>query len=791
MKILVNVEPSDGGHRQFIRHLLSSRGCEVHFHQKPLGRRALMTEAAINGCQGILVCNKATLQGLVACPVKVRTLFNFRGSRILLPLSELPNAPTIPCVIINPLWHTTKTPQGTFLFNADVDKLYFKGVPTPKIGGTMVSDVKQLPALLQTIKDSVLVACDIETTGLDLDKFYNRKLGKELFASGVVEVRPIYITSIAYSCLKTDGTIVNFALPFVNYDEEYWESDADFASVILFLRLSVSFKHVPFVFHNGLYDIVHLTQYQAFVANWLWDTMGAQHAWYAELDKNLGFTTSICCPDFIQWKFEIHSKDLVTFLHYNMKDTYWTLRVAMHQIKHMPTWAKANYYKGFKVIASCLYAALEGMEVDNEVRLATLAIREPIKEAAFQSLDKMTGLNDFNPGSWQQKEELFYTILGAKKPMKGKSKSCTDEVNLAALAEQNPLYGRYTDAIKEYQSQTKAISTYFKYRQRNGKLLFALTPFNTDTGRMACSASSFNCGTQVQNIPSYGKKQLVCKEGWVWVNIDYSKVEAVLTAYMANCPALIKAVTDTEFDFYRTLGTMFFGIPYNEVTTRFRNKVLKKIVHGTNYMMGAATFIDQVGIGELLAGAKILGYTIKNYTDRLRKIYTMRDFAQSLLDAYHDRFPEIKVFYADTKLQIMKKAALTSPTGYTRLFFGDISTNYQVLLSGVAHRPQGWAAEAMKTAVHKIWDEVLTQPEWRQDARFKAQVHDSHISIVKRKRLLEYIGVIAPMMIVPLTVNGHTITLNIDIEIGSRSYGNLTEIAYDRSTKQHVLPEVF
>lgn len=787
MKILINSTSRDNSHKQYLNYVLGSRGIEAAMTTKTLTSDDLYHMAKTLKCDGIVVCNPCTLENLVSAPEKQLTLDNFRGTRLLFG--------STPCVITNPLWHLTSVPHGRWLFDSDVDKIAFGSWEGPSMEGEFVSSTLVLPHVLKEIANSVLCSVDIETNGEDVDKYYSRKVGKEELAAGRLEVRPVFITSISYSLLRLDGSIYSYVIPIVDFDREYW-SEFELATVFRFLRDSMD-TDAPLVFHNGVYDVLHLIQYRAWPKNWAFDTLGFQHAWYVELPKNLGFVASICCPDYKQWKFEMKqaagARDLQQLLTYNMKDTYWTLRIALHQLQHGPEFAKKNFLKSFKMIPSSMYAHFEGMRIDNEVRLAEMNRRQAIMDDRKARLKVMAGSEDFNPGSWQQLEELFYIVLGAKKPGIGKSKSCTDEKNLQAVATQHPLFARYVTAILEYKEQSKAIGTYFKFRQRNGKLMYQLSPWVTDTGRFASQASSFNCGTQVQNIPYYAKTQLVPDEGWVWVNIDYSKVEAVITAYMAQALKLIKAVTDTERDFYMTLGELFFEIPYEEVTKDFRNKVLKKIVHGTNYMMQGKTFIENAGADNLYDGAQTLGITIsnRNINSGTHKLMTMLSFANMLLEKYHEPFPEVRQFYAATKETLLREGRLTSPCGWTRLFFGDVTKDHGVLRSAVAHQPQGLAAEYMKMAVKDIFDKMVCSSDWVGDIRYKAQVHDSWVGAVRIERLGEALPLLRQHMLQTIVVHGREVTIPIDVEISTKSYGEMVELEYDKQLGKYILPDVF
>ena len=208
---------------------------------------------------------------------------------------------------------------------------------------------------------------------------------------------------------------------------------------------------------------------------------------------------------------------------------------------------------------------------------------------------------------------------------------------------------------------------------------------------------------------------LIADPGYVLCEPDNSQSEARCTAYLAQDTHLITALETPGRDFYRTLGTLFFGMVYEDVTTEFRNLVLKKIVHGTNYMMGADTFIVNAGIENLLFAANVLGVRIG--TDMSLKV-----FASHLLDKYHEPFKRIRAWYAEVKNEIRTTSMLVSPLGHTRFFFGDIDKKHQIFSSAVAHGPQNLSVTILNKGWWRQWQLQKREPV---AFRMKAQIHDS------------------------------------------------------------------
>jgi DNA polymerase I-like protein with 3'-5' exonuclease and polymerase domains len=682
----------------------------------------------------------------------------------------------------------------------DLDKINLYGLPMPEHSRIKVQRISQLQLCLNALRAGVLSAWDIETNGEEIDKFYGRATTKRGMEAGDIslEVKPIYITSISISIMQRDGNIVSYGIPFTGFKEEVW-SVQEFTSVIKFLR-EAGDTPTPKVFHNGMYDLTHLINYGCHPQNYMWDTMGAAHAEYAELPKSLDFVASYLFPHYSYWKYKsklaAKQGDISQLLVYNMDDTYWTLMIAIMQMCASDQWVHVNNAMTFKMVYPCLYSGFEGALVDNTVRARLLEQAKREKNESLRILRLMTANPGFNPGSWQQLEELLYGVLGAKKPKIGKSKSCTDEKNRAAVALQHPILARFVTEIDIYKKKDKAIGTYFRYLQRLGRLLYELNPWGTETGRMASRSSNFNCGTQVQNIPYYGKEQLVPDEGFVWINADFSKAEAVCTAFISVCHALIRAVSDEERDFYKNLAVIFFHFAYEDVTPELRNKVMKKIVHGTNYMMGAKTFTENMGIENMQLGASILGINLDNSAPKVNygqqaKKMKIFDFANFLISTYHSPFPEIKAWYKKTAQTIVREGKLTSVLGWTRLFFGDPTRHHKVLRSGVAHQPQNLSVSLLNKAMRAVYDRLVLAQDWMGDYRLKGQCHDSIMSQVLAERLLEALHIQRDCMTIPVCFPeiDQPMIIKVDFEISTKSYKELTAVEYKNG--RFILPEVF
>lgn len=775
MRILVNYNKEEQAYLGVLQFHLRSRNIEAIATSSVLDIGQLMDKAASIKAHAVLCCNPWTLKNLT--PGEKATLDEYRGSVLRYPT---------PVVICNSLAHTQTVDHGSWLLGIDIDKLKDARKQTSEIAYTILRTTDLFQEARGFLSACILIAYDIETAtfGGTPDKAIED--GSFPIEERMPEAGDTLITCVTWCGLHRDGSIKSYVLPLINFRETYWVEDQSYAQALTLLREINSFK-IPFVMHNGMYDVTHSLCYGAAPSHWTLDTMALAHSEFSSLPKDLAFVASLYVQEYIQWKNEAEaaskSKDIEAYWGYNAKDGYYTLRICIEQLRKLPAYARKNYALQFPMVYPSLYCNFEGFAVDLEVRNRLRKEALEKKDNALARLRVMAASADFNPGSPKQVAHLIYDVFGATDPhigwkkdpktkKKTKSSRGTNEKNLAACGEQHPFLLRLTDAIIGYREQAKAIGTYFDYKLKHGRLLWALNPFGTDTIRMACTGSSFWSGTQVQNIPPYAKGMLVAEDGWELMEADQSQSDARGTAYLSQDQALIQALETPGKDFYTTLGFLFFAIPYESVSKAFRNAVLKKIVHGTNYMMGAATFIENAGVQNLLIGADTLGIKISMSAKPEAGAVALKTFATDLLEAYHKPFSRVREWYKEVKAEVRTTHLLKSPSGYTRYFFGDIDKKYQIFSSAVAHGPQHLTGQVLNKGFWKIWK---LQKERPKDMRMKAQIHDSVLVQYNDQWFnIDFVQEILDRMRNPVKIHNRTLLIPVDYKLG-QSWGNMKE----------------
>ena len=742
MQILVNYGKDDKPRLDQLAYLLQNQGVTAFSTAHDLTLAELLKKANDAGCQAILLNNETTLNHCLH--EKNPTVDNWRGSRLDF---------SIPVFIINKLAHIDTVPYGRWLMEKDIAKLKSARRKAQPFTFEKLLRPKDFKGALVDLSQAEAIYYDIETKTYD-------PVG--------LEVGTTVITCASWTGIYHNGVLRTYMLPLIDFGRTHWDSDKEYTKALQFLRDVNSLPNIK-AMHNGMYDATHSIRYHAAPLNYVYDTMAGAHAQYSELPKDLAFVASYNLYDYQNWKGDAASaskeKDIEKYWAYNAKDTWHGARIMIEQLRNMPEYARVNFADKFKLTYPALYCNFEGIVVNPDTRIALRQTAEDSLVEAEKRLRVKVADPSFNPGSWQQVEKYVYRVFGGKNPKMGKSKSGTDEKNLTVVASQHPILARLCNDILTYRGEQKAIGTYYDFLQFKGRLLWALNPFGTDTERLACSASSLWCGTQVQNIPGYAKIMLEADEGYELFEADEKQAEGRTTAYCSQEEALIFALEDAHKDFYKTLGTLFFDIPYEQVTDFFRNKVLKKIVHGTNYMMGAKTFIENIGIMILYETASKLGLKIvpivkKNSTNEV----TLTAFAKSLLEGYHKPFPRVREWYKEIYNEVNTTGMLVSPLGHTRRFFGNIARDHRMLRSAVAHQPQNLSGAVLNKGFLRIYKELVLKENG--DFRLKAQIHDSVFGQWKVEKRDYYANKVIECMRNPVVVHGRTMIIPVDLKYG-------------------------
>lgn len=483
---------------------------------------------------------------------------------------------------------------------------------------------------------------------------------------------------------------------------------------------------VPKVMQNGKYDCNYLMRYGAPPVAYYFDTANMLHAWYSELPKDLGSVAAFFIRNSVYWKDMAKTNDKHDYYKYNALDTWNTVEAAVAWFHEAPDWAKRNYVDEFMCVPPDIMCELRGLKRDQAALAREAAKSEEVQVKLLKSLQTMTGHADFNPSSPKQVLQLL-KVLGYKKALS------SDEKTLQEARLAHPLLERFIDKILEYRGERKLSSTYLKTGAEStdfkGRVLYALNPHGTDTGRHASKSHHFWCGLQIQNIPSGSgvKSTIIADEDFTIWEADYGQAEDRGVAYCSGDKSLLK-IFDSDVDSHSYKAAMFFGIPYEEIYDEANKKVLnneirqlgKRINHGANYNMGPKVLLQTMGTAAVRKAQRLLG---------LNPTLSPLDVCKHLLFLYEKAFPTVKSdYYRAIKKEIKVTNKMVGPTGWTRWCFGDPMSSKPALNAYVAHKTQSLNAMVLNKAFVKVFLELGFHP----DFKLCAQIHDSLLFQVRK-----------------------------------------------------------
>ena len=313
---------------------------------------------------------------------------------------------------------------------------------------------------------------------------------------------------------------------------------------------------------------------------------------------------------------------------------------------------------------------------------------------------------EFNINSTQQLGKILFEKLKLTEPKKNKKGYATDVETLEGIKDEHPIVQKVLD----YRSLTKLNSTYVEglipfINQKDNRIHAVFNQTITATGRISCTEPN------LQNIPSHEgegkniKKSFKAKEGYVFIDADYSQIELRVLSHIAKDETMIEAFKNDE-DIHRQVASKVFGVPMKDVTNEQRSRA-KAVNFGIIYGITAFGLSQQLKIG--------------------------RKEAQNYIDNYLKKYSGIKIFMEDIVNKAKEEGFVETLFGRRRYVPELKSKNYVVRQFGTRvamNTPiQGTAADIMKIAMNKVYDGIKNL-----DAKLVLQVHDELVLEVKEEQ---------------------------------------------------------
>ncbi len=303
----------------------------------------------------------------------------------------------------------------------------------------------------------------------------------------------------------------------------------------------------------------------------------------------------------------------------------------------------------------------------------------------------------FNINSPKQLGEILFEKMGLEGGKKTKTGYSTAADVLEKLAPDNPII----KDILEYRGLTKLKSTYadglMDCIAEDGRIHTTFNQTITATGRLSSTDPN------LQNIPirtELGRELRKCfvpKDGYVFIDADYSQIELRLLAHMSGDEGLIEAY-NSDADIHRITASKVFHIPFDEVTPNQRRDA-KAVNFGLVYGISSFGLSQDLGI--------------------------TRKEAQNYIEDYFVTYPGVKKFLDDTVANAKEAGYVTTLYGRRRPIPELGNSNFMMRQFGervAMNSPlQGTAADIMKIAMIKVYDALKAEG---LDAKIIVQVHD-------------------------------------------------------------------
>jgi DNA polymerase-1 len=376
-----------------------------------------------------------------------------------------------------------------------------------------------------------------------------------------------------------------------------------------------------------------------------------------------------------------------------------------------------------------------GVKIDT-YRLAEIAakLRDQVDELEARAYELADG--PFTLGSPKQLGEVLFERLGLPADRKGKTGYSTDARVLAKIRDLHPIVG----VIEQWREQSKLLNTYLEplpglVDPETGRLHTFFSQTTAATGRLS------SIRPNLQNIPvrtPLGREirsAFIADSGYTLLSADYSQIELRILAHVSGEPVLMDAFARGE-DIHRATAAQVLGKPPAELTSEERNRA-KAVNFGIIYGISAFGLSEQLGIS--------------------------RDEAQSFIDTYLARFPEVNEFIKRVIAQAMEDGYVTTLFGRRRPVPELRASNWQTRSLGerlaVNTVMQGSAADIIKVAMIGVHRRL--RDEGRR-SRLVLQIHDELLFEVADGEMSAVKGIVREEM-----CGAYPLDPALDIDIGT------------------------
>ena len=428
---------------------------------------------------------------------------------------------------------------------------------------------------------------------------------------------------------------------------------------------------------------------------------------------------------------------------YSGEDADYTLRLYGRLKEELEAHSMLDLLEDIEMPLIPVLADMEktGVRIDLDV---FDALRERFTREISQieeEIYKLAG-GEVNLRSVPQMRELLFERLELPVLRKTKTGPSTDEGVLSELAAQGHQIPRL---ILEYRELDKLDGTYVSklpalVHPETGRIHTTFNQTVAATGRLSSSDPN------LQNIPirtTLGReirKGFVPDEGYLFLSADYSQIELRVLAHLSADPAFVEAFR-ADRDIHRETAARIFGVEAEAVSGGMRDQA-KTINFATIYGQGPVALAAQLGISRTQADEFIASYFerfagVRRYLDEMKEQAKERGYVETLLGRRR-YIPEMR-----------------SRNPGVRGFGERLATNSPI---------QGTAADLLKIAMIRLHDRLRSGDT---GARMLLQVHDELLLEVPEASVEETRRIVSEEMEAAIQLD---VPLKVDMGVGPSWY---------------------
>jgi DNA polymerase-1 len=554
----------------------------------------------------------------------------------------------------------------------------------------IITEAKELNAIIDEAIKQRYAAFDTETTGLDIMKD----------------------TLVGFSLSLKAGT--GFYVPVRGPTPELGETAhplmADEAANVCLARLFGE-PSLLLVTHNGKYDYQILKRrgvfsaikcrlFDTMIAAWLLDPDWSSYALESLATSQLGLET-IAYDAVVPKGKTFADVPVLEAVNYAAEDADLTLRLYE---RFAPKLNEFELSRLFFELEMPLVTILGDMELEG-IRL----VKDELAEFSAELTGEIAGAekeiyeivgHEFNIASPKQLQEVLFTERKLTPGKKTKTGYSTDSSVLEDLASEDVIPGK----ILDFRALSKLKSTYVDalpaLADGAGRVHTNFIQTGAATGRLSSRDPN------LQNIPvrdDNGRRiraAFRAADGFELISADYSQIELVILAHLSRDPNLVEAFK-SGVDVHKRTASLIFGVEPDAVTSEMR-RVSKTINFGVMYGMSAFRLANELRIP--------------------------RGQAAGFINAYFATYAGVASFIAETKEKAKERGYVETIMGRRR-YIRAIGSANKVEQAGAeriaVNTPiQGSAADIVKTAMIRV--EAALRKEGLK-TRMLLQVHDELI----------------------------------------------------------------